>query len=108
MSVFGTTNTEWVERNRVNVTQIEVPVVRFQDHLRRTGTPYFVKIDIEGDDGLCLDALLALEARPALLSLESDKTDFDQLRSTAGRPGPRSNASTERSFVATGCSRAIH
>ena len=80
VSVFGTTNTDWVQRNRANVTQIEVPVVRFADHLRRTGIPYFVKIDIEGDDSLCLDALLALEARPALLSLESDKTDFDQLR----------------------------
>jgi FkbM family methyltransferase len=80
MTIWGTTSPEWAERNGATVTRIEVPVVRFRDHLTRTGTPYFVKIDIEGADRLCLDALVALNARPAMLSIESDKTDFGQLR----------------------------
>jgi FkbM family methyltransferase len=79
-TVWGTTDTEWVERNRLNVQRISVPVVRFQDHLKRTGTPYFVKIDIEGSDLICLDALLTLDARPALLSIESEKKDIDKLQ----------------------------
>ena len=80
MSIWGTTSNEWVQRNFAEVTRIEVPVVRFVDHLLRTGTPYFVKIDIEGSDQLCLEALVALDARPALVSIESTKTDFGRLR----------------------------
>ena len=79
-SVWGTTSKDWVTRNGQTVTQIAVPVVHLEDHLRRTGTPYFVKIDIEGADRLCLEALLALEARPATVSIESTKAGFAELR----------------------------
>ena len=57
-----------------------MPVVHFQDHLKRTGTPYFVKIDVEGADQLCLADLIALDSQPAMLSIESAKTDFGHLR----------------------------
>jgi FkbM family methyltransferase len=79
-SGYGTTNPDWVERLAGTPTRIEVPVVRLADHLKRTGTPYFAKIDIEGADRLCLEALLSLDARPALLSTESDLADFAHLR----------------------------
>jgi FkbM family methyltransferase len=79
-TVWGTTSAEWVRRNRSPVLSIDVPAVRFREHLRRTGTPYFVKIDVEGADRLCLDALIALNAQPAMLSIESTKTDLSQLR----------------------------
>jgi FkbM family methyltransferase len=80
MSVWGTTDTMWVERNASNVTAIEVPVVRFRSHLERTGTPYFVKIDIEGADDICLSTLVAMNARPVFMSIEAEKVRFDRLQ----------------------------
>jgi FkbM family methyltransferase len=80
MTVWGTIDPGWAARNRAQVNEIDVPVVRFGDHLKRTGTPYFIKIDIEGADRLCLEALAAVSARPAMLSIEADKTDLRQVR----------------------------
>lgn len=77
---FSTTNPDRVDRVKGGPTRIEVPVVHLADHLKRTGTPYFAKIDIEGADRVCLEALLALDARPALLSTESDLADLAHLR----------------------------
>jgi FkbM family methyltransferase len=79
-TVWGTTSLDWVARNHAEVVRIDVPVVCFAEHLERTGTPYFVKIDIEGADRVCLEALLAADASPAMLSIESTKTDIDALR----------------------------
>ncbi len=79
-SGFSTTNPDLVDRVAGPPKRIEVPVVHLADHLKRTGTPYFAKIDIEGADRVCLDALLALDARPALLSAEADLDDFAHLR----------------------------
>jgi FkbM family methyltransferase len=51
--------------------KITVPTVRFATLLRRYGTPYFLKIDIEGHDMLCLAGLDALHL-PAYISIESE------------------------------------
>jgi len=51
--------------------KISVPTTRFANILERFGTPYFLKVDIEGHDMLCLEAL---DSRylPQYLSVESE------------------------------------
>ena len=50
---------------------IKVPVLPFAAIIERFGIPYFLKIDIEGNDRLCLDAL-SPSSLPAYLSVESE------------------------------------
>lgn len=59
--------------------EITVPGARFERLLAEHGTPYYLKIDIEGADLLCLRALHQCEARPAYVSLESNKTSWTGL-----------------------------
>jgi FkbM family methyltransferase len=50
---------------------IQVPVLPFAAIIERFGVPYFLKIDIEGNDKLCLDAL-SPSSLPAYLSVEGE------------------------------------
>ena len=74
LSVWGTTDPDWAARNahRGEPVAVEVPVVDFAATLAERGVPHYAKIDVEGADRLCLDAL-SPASRPALLSIESDK-----------------------------------
>jgi FkbM family methyltransferase len=75
ITVWGTTNTKWVARNLEagESKPVDVPVVNFADMLRNTGMPSFMKIDIEGADTLCLEALLGFDQRPWSVSIESSQ-----------------------------------
>lgn len=78
-SVWGTVSADWAERNaRLGTASsvIEVTAVNFEDVLRTYGVPYFMKIDIEGCDKACLEALGSFEERPSYVSIESDKMRF--------------------------------
>jgi FkbM family methyltransferase len=59
---------------------IEIPTQRFDDILRRFGTPTYLKIDIEGNDLLCLDALKSA-ALPNFMSAEEQEVEVH-----TGRP----------------------
>lgn len=74
-TVWGTTDEKWVARNLVVAESeaVDVPAVNFADALRNTGMPSFIKIDIEGADRLCLEALLGFDQRPRSVSIESSK-----------------------------------
>jgi len=50
---------------------IQVPVLPFAAVVERFGVPYYLKIDIEGNDRLCLDAL-SPSSLPPYLSVESE------------------------------------
>ena len=50
---------------------IQIPVLRFEKIIEQYGIPYFLKIDIEGNDMLCLDGLSSSTA-PKYLSIESE------------------------------------
>jgi len=50
---------------------IQIPVLRFAKIIERFGTPHFLKIDIEGNDMLCLEGLSS-SSLPKYLSLESE------------------------------------
>lgn len=81
-SVWGTTERAWADRNEkmgAPSTIRRVPAVAFEDVLREHGVPYYLKIDIEGADLLCLEALRQFEHRPKYVSIESDKVSWENL-----------------------------
>lgn len=81
-SVWGTAHSEWAERNmRLGQPSLSTTVkgVRFHSILEQHGIPYYLKIDIEGSDLLCVRALLDFETRPKYLSLESARTSWGEL-----------------------------
>ncbi|MFZ2110248.1 MAG: FkbM family methyltransferase, partial [Roseiarcus sp.] len=58
---------------------IKVPTIDFVECLKKYGVPYYLKIDLEGMDVACLKALRSIEGRPAYVSIESEKQQFDRL-----------------------------
>ncbi len=50
---------------------IEVPAVRFRDVIGQFGVPYYLKIDIEGSDMLCVEDLIAYPL-PPFISVEAE------------------------------------
>ena len=82
-SVWGTVSSEWAERNaRLGMSSkvTEVAAIDFAEVLREHGVPYFMKIDIEGCDWVCVNALHGFQERPAYISIESDKTNLENIR----------------------------
>ncbi len=84
VSAWGTTNevtarNEQVAQEIAGGEAVEVPAVDFAQVLRETGMPSFMKIDIEGSDRICLEALLELGEAPQSLSIESSKGDWRAL-----------------------------
>jgi FkbM family methyltransferase len=74
-SVWSTTRAEWAARNArqgADSTRILVPATTFASLIKEFGVPYYLKIDIEGADRLCLEGLLQLNERPRFLSFESE------------------------------------
>lgn len=82
-SVWGTTDADFAERNEQLGTRnrvVEVKAIDFVSCLTRYGVPYYMKIDIEGADMFCLEALKQFKAKPSYISVESDKVDFERLQ----------------------------
>ncbi len=82
-SVWGTSNEMWAKRNeRMGTSSREITVegTRFSEVLAKYGMPYYLKIDIEGSDLLCVSCLKDFQSRPKYLSLESAKTSWRSLR----------------------------
>ena len=72
-SIWGTIRADWAERNTAAGTQsqkILVPSIQFSSLIEQYGVPYYLKVDIEGADLLCLEGLLPFNDRPRFLSLE--------------------------------------
>lgn len=87
-SVWGTTSADWAKRNAKlfrGSTTITVPTVDFEDCIARYGVPQFLKVDVEGVDGLVIETACAQETGPVYLSMESEKVDFDRLVSDVDR-----------------------
>ncbi|MEM6397622.1 MAG: FkbM family methyltransferase [Bacteroidota bacterium] len=82
-SVWGTVVEDWAERNSglgKSSQVIEVDAIDFSVCLEKYGIPYYMKIDIEGMDLVCLRALKEFDMRPSYISIESEKVDFDALK----------------------------
>jgi FkbM family methyltransferase len=80
VSVWGTTSPDLVERNeRWRGTKSVATVVqgrKFDSLLREHGVPYYMKVDIEGADLLCIEALRHVDERPKYVSIESDMASW--------------------------------
>jgi FkbM family methyltransferase len=82
-SVWGTLNAEWAQRNlarKAASKKITVDGMRFEDLLEQVGVPYYLKVDIEGSDLLCLEALSKVRDRPAFVSIEASMTSWKDLK----------------------------
>ena len=82
LSVWGTVNPSWVDRNvslGAESKEITVQTIKFREILRETGIPHFMKIDIEGCDHFVLKCLMDFESKPMHISIESEKVDFSAL-----------------------------
>jgi FkbM family methyltransferase len=79
MDFWISSHTEWSSFHAENATKgdaeaatITVETVTFQQLVEEEGTPFYLKIDIEMNDSLCLKDLAATASRPAYLSIESN------------------------------------
>lgn len=82
-TIWGTTDPNWAKRNEGSGNASKPILVmgeQFEHILQRHGIPYFLKIDIEGADMLCLYALKSAGEKPRYLSIESNKVSWKQLR----------------------------
>ena len=73
-SEWGTIDAAFAERNeRFGAASevVEVPAITFAELLAQHGVPYYVKVDIEGADDLCIAAIEQLEQRPRYVSFET-------------------------------------
>jgi FkbM family methyltransferase len=83
VSVWGTVCVNWAERNaRLGASSsiLEVDVIDFARIMQQHGIPHYMKIDIEGFDMACINALRLFRERPDYISLESDKTSFANIK----------------------------
>jgi FkbM family methyltransferase len=82
VSVWGTIDQAWVARNAArgcDSTEIEVDQINIVEVFEKFGIPFYLKIDIEGADGLVLPALRSFEDRPQFISIEANTVDTSAL-----------------------------
>lgn len=76
-SVWGTADLDWVKRNEKRGTTskaITVDAVTIASVVKAHGVPYYMKVDIEGNDIFCLTGLRPLAEKPNYISVESSAT----------------------------------
>jgi len=69
--IWNSFNAEKTGRDNLPYRKIEIPCVQFEDILAEYGVPYYLKIDIEGNDIFCLKGLKA-GSIPKYISCEAD------------------------------------
>jgi FkbM family methyltransferase len=75
----GTINNQWKDRNTRSgypSKAIKVRGISFKEILCEHGIPYYLKIDIEGADMICVEDLRHFTNKPSYLSIESDRTSI--------------------------------
>jgi FkbM family methyltransferase len=82
-SIWGTTSSEFMERSNAKGsewTKTVVPMIPLSSLIDRFGVPYYLKIDIEGADILCLETLMKSQHRPNFVSIERQPFLADQFK----------------------------
>jgi FkbM family methyltransferase len=77
LTVWGTMVESFAIRNEAQgwpSRYVEVDCVTFESVLETHGVPYYLKVDIEGCDLLCIEALRHFKQRPQYISVESRAT----------------------------------
>lgn len=85
VSIWGTIRANWAKRNAAigaESKKILVPSIKFSSLIEQFGVPYYLKIDIEGADLLCLEGLLPFSDRPRFVSIEIEHRSLlrDEMR----------------------------
>jgi FkbM family methyltransferase len=82
LTLMGSTYPKWLRSKvgRIPVVEVAVPAVDFAASIARFGMPIYMKVDIEGSDRLCLEALTAFSESPKWLSLEAERRRLSLLR----------------------------
>lgn len=76
--VWSSLDEELARRTGLAARRLEIPARRFRSLLEEYGVPYYLKIDIEGADHLCLRDLTPACA-PPYLSFEASESDIAHL-----------------------------
>jgi FkbM family methyltransferase len=82
-SYWGTCDAGFAEdyrRRGENSSAIEVPAATMADLLGEYGSPYFIKVDIEGMDFVPIEGLKACSDRPQYISMEAERGSFLKLQ----------------------------
>lgn len=78
MTIWTSLSPDIIERNRrlseTRYRYVEVASRRFEEVLEEVGIPHYLKVDIEGLDMLCVEALHAFDEQPDFVSIESRVT----------------------------------
>ena len=77
-SVFSSFERGRAVRNGMKCHAVEVECVTFDTLLAKYGTPYYMKIDVEGAERFCL-ASMSLFSRPKYVSVEAEEFEYLQL-----------------------------
>jgi len=84
-TILGTIRNEWADRDDAEyITKITVPSTRFSSLILNFGLPYYLKIDIEGADLLCLEELQQFADKPKFISFESNRRSISSLKTEIG------------------------
>ncbi|MDZ8109826.1 MAG: FkbM family methyltransferase [Nostoc sp. DedQUE12a] len=82
-SFWGTTSLDRVKNKEITFStpfvEMTVEGCRFEKILEQFGIPYYLKVDIEGTEILCVQALRQFESKPKFISIESTKTSWNAL-----------------------------
>ncbi|MCE7030814.1 FkbM family methyltransferase [Jiella avicenniae] len=78
----------WAGREDTATRPVTVPAVTLDTLFRRHGVPHYLKIDVEGVDGIVLDQLAEAPVKPAYVSVEDCRFGFDYVE-TLSRAGYR-------------------
>jgi FkbM family methyltransferase len=79
ISIWGSLRPDWAGRAD-DVRSIDVPAITFGSLIEHFGMPYYLKIDIEGADILCLQGLQAFSQKPNFVSFECGDRSIPNLR----------------------------
>jgi FkbM family methyltransferase len=75
---------DFAARQGTHFRRIEVAGVTLGQLIERHGVPYYLKIDVEGADTLCLRQLSQTDARPAFVSFEAEVGHPERLSEQMG------------------------
>jgi len=67
---WGSIHFGWNSGSMANLKKISVESIPFEEIISRYGMPYYMKIDIEGADIICIKSLLKFPVKPAFISCE--------------------------------------
>ena len=78
---WGTISSDFASRNErfgTHNSRTTVGCTRFNSILEQHDVPYYMKVDIEGADMLCLTALKDIDERPTYVSIEAGLTSVSE------------------------------